>query len=444
MSDGARQLHLNVNITNIGRHPAAWRFLDDPAAFVDVDFYRQIARIAERGTFDAVFLSDGVALHKEPPNEPYQSLEPTVLLTALAAVTDHVGLVGTASTTFNDPFNLARRFASLDHVSKGRVALNIVTTYSPRAAANFGLTEVPDHEARYGRAEEFVDVVGKLWDSWEDDALVGDAVTGTFTDGARIHTIDHVGRHFAVRGPSVVPRSPQGRPVLVQAGSSEGGKALGARTADVIFTAQTTHAGAREFYDDIRARAQAFGRNPDHVVILPGLYPIVGATEAEARARKDELDALFDFDGEIQRLAGQLGVDPSALRLDKELPYGKLADVSSVPGSRGFFESTIRQSREQGWTVKELILSNGGAHRQIVGGPEQIADSIEYWFRTRAADGFNLNFDVYPTGLELFTDHVIPELRRRGLFRHEYTGSTLREHLGLPRPTSVYAPAIHA
>ena len=180
------------------------------------------------------------------------------------------------------------------------------------------------------------------------------------------------------------------------------------------------------------------------MVILPGLYPIVGSTEAEARARKDELDALFDFDGEIQRLASQLGVDPSVLHLNDELPYSKLADVSSIPGSRGFFESTIRQSREQGWTVKELILSNGGAHRQIVGGPEQIADSIEYWFRTRAADGFNLNFDVYPTGLELFTDHVIPELRRRGLFRHEYTGSTLREHLGLPRPTSVYTPAIHA
>jgi len=442
MSDPDRQLHLNVNITNIGRHPAAWRFLDDPAAFVDVDFYREIARIAERGTFDAVFLSDGVALYQEPPVEPYQSLEPTVLLTALAAATEHVGLIGTASTTFNDPFNLARRFASLDHVSKGRAALNIVTTYSPRAAANFSSTEALDHEARYSRAEEFVDVVTKLWDSWEDGAIVGDKVTGQFTDGERIHTIDHVGPHFAVRGPSIVPRSPQGRPVLVQAGSSEVGKALGSRVGDIIFTAQTTHAGAQEFYQDIRTRAAAHGRDPDHVVILPGLYPIVGATEAEARARKDALDALFDFDRELPRLAAQLGIDVVDLDLHKELPYSKLADVSDVKGSRGFFESTVKQSREQGWTVRELILSNGGAHRQIVGAPEQIADSIEHWFRTRAADGFNLNFDVFPTGLELFTDHVIPELRRRGLFRHEYTGTTLREHLGLPRPASRYSPAL--
>ncbi|MBM2614226.1 LLM class flavin-dependent oxidoreductase [Actinoplanes sp. LDG1-06] len=431
-----RQLHLNVNITSIGRHPSAWRFLDDPAAFVDVEFFRTIARIAERGTFDAVFLSDGVALHREPPTEPYQSLEPTVLLTALAAVTEHVGLIGTASTTFNDPFNLARRFASLDHVSRGRVALNVVTTYSPRAAANFSSSEQPDHRARYARAEEFVDVVFGLWDTWEDGAIVGDRAGDVLTDGARIHTLDHKGHHFSVRGPGLVPRSPQGRPVLVQAGSSEAGKALGARVGDLIFTAQTTHAAAQEFYADMRARAAAFGRDPDHLVILPGLYPIVGSTEAEARRRKDELDALFSFDRELPRLADQLGVQPEDLRLDHELPYDKLAKVTDIRGSRGFFEATVKLSRERRYTVRELLLSNGGAHRQIVGAPEQIADSIEHWFRTRAADGFNLNFDVFPTGLELFTDHVVPELRRRGLFRHEYTGTTLRDHLGLPRPRS--------
>jgi FMN-dependent oxidoreductase (nitrilotriacetate monooxygenase family) len=442
MTETERQLHLNVNITNIGRHPSAWRFLDDPAAFVDVDFYQRIARVAERGTFDAVFLSDGVALHQEPPTEPYQSLEPTILLTALAGVTEHVGLIGTASTTFNDPFNLARRFASLDHVSKGRVALNVVTTYSPRAAANFGSTEQLDHEARYSRAEEFVDVVVKLWDSWEDGAVVGDRARGTLTDGHLIHPIDHKGKYFAVRGPSIVPRSPQGRPVLVQAGSSEAGKSLGARIGDLIFTAQTTHAAAQEFYTDMRARAAGYGRDPDHLVILPGLYPIVGSTEVAARQRKDELDALFDFDRELPRLADQLGLDPAELRLDQELPYAKLSDVTDIKGSRGFFEATIKLSRERGYTVRELLLSNGGAHRQIVGAPDQIADSIEHWFRTRAADGFNLNFDVFPTGLELFTDHVIPALRRRGLFRHEYTGSTLRDHLGLPRPRSQYQAAV--
>lgn len=433
-----RQLHLNVNITNIGRHPGAWRLLPDPASFVDVDFFRDIARIAERGTFDAVFLSDGVALHHEPPHEPFQSLEPTVLLTALAAVTERVGLIGTASTTFSDPFNLARRFASVDHVSRGRVALNIVTTYSPRAAANFGLAEQPDHDARYARAEEFVDVVVKLWDSWEDGAIVGDRARGVFVDGSRIHPIDHRGEHFSVRGPSIVPRSPQGRPVLVQAGASEAGKALGARTADVIFTAQTTHAQAQEFYRDMRARAAGHGRNPDHLVILPGLYPIVGSTEEEAQRRKRELDELFDFDRELPRLAAQLGLDPADLRLDAELPYERLGAVDDIKGSRGFFVATVNLARERAYTVRELLLSNGGAHRQVVGAPEQIADNIEYWFRTRAADGFNLNFDVFPSGLELFVEHVTPLLRRRGLFRSEYSGSTLREHLGLARPRNRY------
>lgn len=432
----SRELHLNVNITSIGRHPGAWRVLPDAAAFVDVDFYREIARIAERGTFDAVFLSDGVALPAEPPTEPYQSLEPTVLLTALAGVTERVGLIGTASTTYSDPFNLARRFASVDHVSRGRVALNVVTTYSPRAAANFGLDDAPDHDARYARAEEFVDVVVGLWDSWEDGAIVGDRARGIFVDGTRIHPVDHRGAHFAVRGPSVVPRSPQGRPVLVQAGASEVGKALGARTADVVFTAQTTHAGAREFRRDMRARASRHGRDPDHLVILPGLYPIVGSTEEEARRRKDELDALFDIDTEVRRFAGQLGIDPADLELDAELPYDRLGPVESFTGSRGFLVSTVSLARERGYTVRELLLSNGGAHRQVVGAPEQIADNIEYWFRTHAADGFNLNFDVFPTGLELFVDHVIPLLRRRGLFRSEYRGTTLREHLGLPRPRS--------
>jgi FMN-dependent oxidoreductase (nitrilotriacetate monooxygenase family) len=415
--------------------------LDDPASFVQVEFFQQIARLAERGTFDAVFLSDAVALAGAAPEQPFQSLEPTVLLTALGAVTEHVGLIGTASTTFNDPFNLARRFASVDHVSHGRVALNVVTTYSPPAAANFGLTEAPDHDARYARAEEFVDVLFALWDSWEDGALVGDQALGVFTDGGRIHPIDHDGTYFSVRGPLVVPRSPQGRPVLVQAGSSETGKRLGARTADVIFTAQTAYTAAREFYDDMRARAARYGRNPDHLVILPGLYPIVGSTEAEARARKDELDALLDLGRERQGLARVLGLDPADLPLDQQSPYGQLPDAARIKGSRGFFESTVKLARENEWTVREVLLSNGGAHRQLVGTPEQIADNIEHWFTTRAADGFNLNFDVFPGGLELFVEHVTPELRRRGLFRSEYPGTTLRDSLGLPRPRSQYEKA---
>jgi alkanesulfonate monooxygenase SsuD/methylene tetrahydromethanopterin reductase-like flavin-dependent oxidoreductase (luciferase family) len=230
----------------------------------------------------------------------------------------------------------------------------------------------------------------------------------------------------------------------VQAGASETGKQLGARVADVIFTAQTTHPGAREFYDDIRARASRYGRDPDHVVVLPGLYPIVGSTEAEARTRKGELDALLDFDRELPRLAQQLGLDPSAIQLDSELPYELLGDGSRIKGSRGFFDATVKLAQEQHYTARELLLSNGGAHRQIVGTPEQIADDIEHWFRTRAADGFNLNFDVFPTGLELFVDHVIPELRKRGIFRSEYRGTTLRDNLGLPRPHSQFETLVIA
>ncbi|SNQ51746.1 putative monooxygenase YxeK [Frankia canadensis] len=437
-----RQLHLNVNILDAGRHPGAWRFQDDPRLFLDIDYFQRIARLAERGTFDAVFLSDGVSLHQEPPEKPWNALEPSVLLTALATVTERVGLIGTVSTTFNEPFNLARRFASLDHISRGRAAVNIVTTISPKASANFGLRTTPDHDARYARAEEFVDVLADLWDSWEDDAIVGDRLRSRFVDGAKVHTIDHESRYFAVRGPLNVPRSPQGRPVLVQAGSSGVGKRLAARVADIVFTAQPTFPTAAAFYTEIRQAAAGFGRDPDHLVVLPGLFPIIGGTEAEARARKAELDAYFPFDVELPRLAAQLGVEPEQLPLDARLPYDQLPDVSSyATGSRGFFEAIVAMARTHDYTVRELLLANGGGHRQVIGAPEQIADDIARWFHGRAADGFNLNFDVFPSGLEAFVEHVTPELRRRGMFRTEYTGTTLREHLGLPRPASRFATA---
>jgi FMN-dependent oxidoreductase (nitrilotriacetate monooxygenase family) len=437
-----RQLHLNTNILDAGKHPGAWRAQDDPFSFVDIDYFRTIARISERGTFDAVFLSDGGGLHESVVTKPWQALEPSVLLTALAAATEHIGLIGTASTTYNDPYNLARRFASLDHVSRGRAALNVVTSSSPDIAANYGIADFPDHAARYGRAQEFVDVLLELWDSWEDGALVGDRTGDVFVDNTRVHRIDHDGRHFSVRGPLCLPRSPQGRPVLVQAGSSPVGKDLAARIADVVFTAQTTFDAARTFYDEIRAKAVGLGRHPDSVLVLPGLFPIVGATEAEAWRRKADLDELFPFGSELPRLAHQLGVEPDELALDEPLP-ARLADglpsgVDHGTRSLGFFEATVRLAREEHLTVRDLLLQNGGGHRQVVGSPEQIADDIEHWFRERAADGFNLNFDVFPSGLEEFVEHVVPELRRRGIFRREYTGTTLRAHLGLDRPRNRY------
>lgn len=433
-----RRLHLNTNVTGVGRHPAGWRTLANPKSIVDLQFFATIARVAERGKLDAVFLSDSLALQGHA-NGPSQSLEPTVLLTALAGVTQHVGLIGTASTTFNDPFNLARRFASLDHLSGGRVAWNAVTTYDPAAAANFSAGTPPDKPARYARAAEFVDVVLKLWDSWEDDALVADRENGRYADPARVHAIEHEGPNFRVQGPLNVPRGPQGRPVLIQAGGSEAGVALAARHADAVFTAQTTLDGAQAFYRDIKARAAAHGRDPDHLLILPGLYPVIGGTLAEARRRKADMDALLDRSAELAKFARALGVRAADLQLDAPLPYdlidkGERADVSS-----GFIRSTVLLARSENLTVRDLLDRNPGAHRMIVGTPETIADDIERWFVQRGADGFNLNADVFPSGLEAFVDHVVPLLQRKGIFRRDYDGSTLREHYGLPRPASRYA-----
>ncbi|WP_244828974.1 LLM class flavin-dependent oxidoreductase [Caballeronia sp. TF1N1] len=433
-----RQLHLNTNITGVGRHPAGWRTLDNPRAIIDFKFFREIATTAERGKLDAVFLSDALALRNHAEG-PQQSFEPTVLLTALAGATEHVGLIGTASTTFNDPFNLARRFASVDHLSGGRVAFNAVTTYDAAAAANFSFNTPLSTEERYARAQEFVDVVTKLWDSWEDDALVADQATGRYADPSRVHAIEHRGQYFSVRGPLNVPRSPQGRPVLVQAGSSEGGRALAARFADAVFTAQTTLPSAQAFYKEMKERVARHGRNPDHFLLLPGLYPVVGGTEQEARAHKAELDALLDTDREVARLAGALGLSPDDLHIDKPLPYERIEKVVRSDLPRGFIDSTVALAKAENLTVRELLDRNPGAHRIIVGTPEQIANDIAQWFEERGADGFNLNADVFPSGLAAFVDHVVPLLQRKGIFRTDYEGTTLREHYCLPRPDSQYA-----
>lgn len=435
-----RTLHLNTNVTGTGRHPAGWRTLENPKSITDLRFFTTIAQIAERGKLDAVFLSDALALRGHA-HGPAQSLEPTVLLTALAGVTQHIGLIGTASTTFNDPFNLARRFASVDHLSAGRVAWNAVTTYDPEAGANFSMAASPDKQERYARAEEFVDVVLKLWDSWEDDALIADQARGRYADPARVHAIAHHGRHFQVRGPLNLPRSPQGRPVLVQAGGSDAGVALAARHADAVFTAQTTFEGAQQFYRDIKARAAAHGREPDHLLVLPGLYPVVGGTLREARQRKAEMDALLDRSAELTKFAGALGVHAEDLHLDAHLPYDLVDKGNRSDVSQGFIHSTVLLARSESLTVRELLDRNPGAHRMIVGTPEIIADDIERWFAGRAADGFNLNADVFPAGLADFVDHVVPLLQRRGIFRRDYEGTTLREHYGLPRPPSRYAAA---
>jgi len=431
-----RQLHFNAFLMGSGHHEAAWRLPEsDPFANTDLRHWINLAQIAERGCFDSLFLADGPALWGNAKHRPGGALEPTVLLTALAAVTSHIGLIATASTTYNDPYNLARRFASLDHISGGRAGWNIVTTASRQAAQNFGLDDNPSHRDRYARAAEFTDISIALWDSWEDDAEIGDKATGVYADENKIHEIDFKGEYFGVRGPLNVPRSPQGRPLLVQAGSSEDGREFAARYAEAVFTAQQTLADAREFYADLKARARRLGRDPDQIKILPGLVPAIGSTEAEARALEDELESLIVPDYGLNHLAQILEVPPEALPLDGHLPES-VYSRAPVEGMQSRYQLVVDLARRDDLTVRQLIarLGGGRGHRTFAGTPEQVADTIEEWAQAGAADGFNVMPPVLPSGLEAFVDQVIPLLRKRALIREEYAGTTLRSHYTLPRP----------
>jgi FMN-dependent oxidoreductase (nitrilotriacetate monooxygenase family) len=435
-------LHFNAFLMGSGHHEAAWRLPEsDPFANLDLAHWTNLAQIAERGKFDSVFLADGPALWGNAKHRPGGALEPTVLLTALAGVTSHIGLIATASTTYNDPYNLARRFASLDHISGGRAGWNIVTTATKQAARNFGLDDNPSHRERYQRAAEFTDVSLALWDSWEDDAEVGDKASGSYADEDKIHEIGFAGEYFKVRGPLNVPRSPQGRPLLVQAGSSEDGREFAARYAEAVFTAQQTLAEAQEFYADIKARARRLGRDPDEVKILPGLVPTIGSTEAEARALEDELEALIVPDYGLNHLAQILELPTSALPLDGYLPES-VYSRPPVEGMQSRYQLVVDLARRDNLTVRQLIgrLGGGRGHRTFAGTPEQVADTIEEWATSGAADGFNVMPAVLPSGLEAFVEHVVPLLRKRDLFREDYTGTTLRDHYGIPRPASQYTP----
>ena len=432
----SRQLHLGVNVLSDGMHPAAWQFPDaDPHWFTDLSYWIGVARIAERGRLDALFLADSPSLFQKPDEPlvaPPLALDPIVLLSALASATTHLGLIGTVSTSFEEPFNVARRFASLDHLSRGRVAWNVVTSSDPYAWNNFGGGDQPDRAQRYRQAAEFIDVVRALWDSWDDDAVLADKQTGAFSRPGAIHTIDHRGEFFSVDGPLTLPRSPQGHPVLFQAGGSPGGLDLAARYADGVFAAQASLPDAVRNAGEIRLRTAAYGRPRDAVRIMPGLSFVLGSTEAEARRRNDELNALAG-ERRLAHLAGQLSVDPSELHWDRPLPQWLLDGAVTDAGSQGARDIVVNLARRESLTVRELLDRVITWHRLVVGGPEQIADAIEEWFVAGAVDGFNLMPDVFPSGLELFVDHVVPILRDRGLFRREYTSTTLRGHLGLAR-----------
>ncbi|MEX4003652.1 NtaA/DmoA family FMN-dependent monooxygenase [Paraburkholderia sp. EG285A] len=425
-----RQLHLNANIVPGGRHPVAWRKQESSPRPDDIGHLVHIARAAERGTFDAIFFADQAALDPLAPHRPWNALDPTLVLAALARETTHLGLVATASTTFEHPYTVARRFASLDHISKGRAAWNIVTTHHAGVAGNYGLETLPRHDLRYERAHEFIEVVRKLWRSWDDDALVADRESGRYVDMTKVRTIDHTGDIFRVRGPLNVPRTPQGEPVLFQAGDSDESRTLGARFADALFTVQRTFADAQAFRRDVHTRAVRRGRDPSRLLVLPGLLPVVGATQEDAWRRKRELDDLLDIDREHARIAALFGLDKARLPLDGKFPADLLDGWSSTQ-TKGFAENLLREACKEGWTVRDTINRNPGGHRVIAGAPEQIADDIAGWFEGHAADGFNLNFDSYPSGLEAFVEHVVPLLRRKGIFRRDYEGVTLRAHLGL-------------
>jgi FMN-dependent oxidoreductase (nitrilotriacetate monooxygenase family) len=435
-----RELKLNLFIYPGGHHEAAWRFPgSDPGQVLDLRFYQDLARKAESAKFDAVFFADGPSLADNVRYASRFRLEPFTWLSAIASATEKIGLIGTASTTYLEPYNAARMFASLDHLSNGRAGWNIVTTGAADAAANFGLESHPGHADRYGRAREFVQVTGKLWDSWEDEALVADPVSGVFADETRIHPIGHVGEHFSVLGPLNAPRSPQGRPVYVQAGSSEDGKAFAAEFAEAVFTAHQTLGNARDFYRDLKSRAAVRGRNPEQLLVLPGISPYLGSTEAEAAALKQELDELTQPEYGLGILRKLLGVDLDGVALDEVFP-ARLMAAAGRDGSRSqLLVDLINRERP---TVRQVLHRFAGArgHYVVSGTPLQVADEIQRWFEQGAADGFNVMPPWLSGGFDAFVDEVVPILRRRGIFRSEYSGSTLREHYGLDRPRSQYAP----
>jgi FMN-dependent oxidoreductase (nitrilotriacetate monooxygenase family) len=431
-----RQLHLNAFLMSVGHHEASWRLPEsDPFASTEIGHYQDLARIAERGLMDSVFFADSPSLMTNPARRPAEAIEPTLLLAAMAAVTERVGLIATGSTTYDEPYNVARRFASLDAISHGRAGWNVVTSAAEDAGANFGFEQIPGHATRYARAQEFLEVVTGLWSGWQPGAVVADKAAGVYADPARIDTLDHHGEHFSVRGPLNVGRSAQGWPVLVQAGSSTAGIDLAARFAEAVFTAQRSLEDGQAFYRTIKAATARAGRNPDHLKVLPGIVPILGGTEEEARRLEGELDDLMVHEHALQQLAEQIGVPARELALDRPLPE-QVRPIDQIQGNRSRYELTLEMARRERLTVRQLLnrLGGGRGHRTLAGTPEQVADSIELWFREGAADGFNIMPAVLPSGLDAFVDHVVPILQQRGLFRREYAGSTLREHYGLPVP----------
>ncbi|RVJ49361.1 LLM class flavin-dependent oxidoreductase [Sinorhizobium meliloti] len=432
----SKQLHLGAFMRPVSLHTGAWRY---PGAYPDANFnfqhLRSFAERLETAKFDAFFMADHLAVLNMPVealkrSHTVTSFEPFTLLSALASVTSRIGLVATASTTFDEPYHVARRFASLDHISGGRAGWNIVTTSNPDAALNFGLDAHVEHGERYHRAREFYDVVTGLWDSFADDAFIRDAESGMFFDPSKMHVLGHNGEEFNVRGPLNIARPPQGWPVIVQAGQSEPGRQLAAETAEVVFCAPRDLPAGQALYADIKQRMRAIGRNPDYLKLLPAAFVVIGDTVEEARAKRTKLDSLVHYDSGIASLSIALGHDASAFD-----PDGLLPEIPDTNASKSGQAQVLKVAREEGLTVRQLAQRYGGyAGLAFVGTPQTVADEMAEWLESEGSDGFNVVFPYLPQGLDDVVDRLVPELQRRRLFRTEYSGATLREHLGLPRP----------
>ena len=435
-------LRLGAFMRPVGIHTAWWRY---PGSLPDANFNLhdlvRFAQTLERGRFDAFFMADHLALLNMPMSALQRSatvtsFDPLTLLPALAMVTDHIGLIATASTTYNEPYHIARKFASLDHISGGRAGWNLVTTSNPDAALNFGLEADVEHGERYRRGREFYDVVTGLWDSWADDAFIRDVDSGIFFDPDRLHVLGHKGEHFSVRGPLNVARPVQGWPVIVQAGASEAGRQIAAETAEVVFASGATLADGQRFYADLKGRMPALGRDPDHLKILPGALVIVGDSREQAQAKRRTLDSLVHADSAIANLSMRLGTDAAAFD-----PDGPLPEIPETNTSKSGRQGLIDLAQRERLTVRQLAQRVGGhAGLTMAGTPAEIADEMQEWLEGEACDGFNVMFPYVPAGLDDFVDLVVPELQRRGIFRREYEGKTLRENLGLPRPANRFFP----
>ncbi|THF83293.1 LLM class flavin-dependent oxidoreductase [Cohnella fermenti] len=436
-SQDTKQAHFNVFLRAAGHHAAAWRHPSTtPELTFQFDYYKRLALTAERGLLDSVFMADGYV-------GTGRRLEPFTLLSALAAVTTNLGLIGTVGTTYNEPFHVARKFASLDRISGGRSGWNIVTGHTDETAFNFGKQSHLEHSERYRWAEEFVEVTKQLWDSWEEDALVFDKAKGIQFDDSKLHEINYEGKVYKVKGPLNIPRPPQGYPVLVQAGSSESGKELAAQTAEVVFTAQPTLAEGKAFYADVKGRLARYGRTPDQILILPGFSPIIGDTRAEAQELEDELNSFHDIDRHIAALSERFGIDLTGYPLDAPVPeILNPKGIEDVNGSKSRHQLILDMLRsDANLTLRQVVnrLSAARGHLTFTGTPIEVADVIEQWLDEQGADGFNLMPPIYPEGLDSFIDKVVPELQNRGRFRTAYEGATLRENLGLAVPANRFS-----